>query len=654
MWLHSRVCRRPVAKARAGKRGQALRLTRSSIPMSHCIRSAAAVALTAACACLYPALASADDAPPSPTSTIVITAARAPQALTDALPHTTVLSRVDIERSQAVDLAALLAAEAGVQLASNGVRGTPTALFLRGAPTRQVLVLVDGVAISRQDATGQVGIEHLMLDQVERVEIVRGNVSALYGSGAVGGVIQVFTRQGEAAQTTLRAELGARGFAHAGLQSTGTLGSTRWSLGLSSQRDKGLSALDVSQVPQANPDRDGYQQNAATLNLNQALAAGHSVSFGWMHSDSRLAYDSAFGAPADLQDSRTRKQVLRLASDNRINAQWSSRLQLSQQRDVVSAIESGDFGYRDRYQTRVTGLNWNNDWMLSAHTRLAAGLDLQRQSIDAVDGFGGDYRKARNATALFAGLHSTLPSALGPHTVNLQLRRDQMDGVGGHSSASLGWAWQVSAPWKLFASAANAFSAPPLGYLYAPYYGNPALRPELSRSVELGLQWAASGQRARATLFSTRVSDELDFDLQTYTFGNLARTRNQGLEMSYAGRLGATDVRASLTLQRPLDDVSGLRRLRRSDSLASINASHLLGHGWRAGAALRYSGERSDVGNAVLAAYTVIDATLQWDFSRSGQWFARLENLGNARYQTAYGYHQASRGLFAGLRWRLG
>jgi vitamin B12 transporter len=131
-----------------------------------------------------------------PEQSVVVSAARVPQSLADALPHTTVLTRTDIEHSQALDLVSLLPAEAGVQFSASGARGSATSLFLRGAPARQVLVLVDGVALARQDATGQVGIEHLMLEQVDRIEIVRGNVSALYGAGAVGGVIQVFTRQG--------------------------------------------------------------------------------------------------------------------------------------------------------------------------------------------------------------------------------------------------------------------------------------------------------------------------------------------------------------------------------------------------------------------------------------------------------------------------
>jgi vitamin B12 transporter len=175
----------------------------------------------------------------------------------------------------------------------------------------------------------------------------------------------------------------------------------------------------------------------------------------------------------------------------------------------------------------------------------------------------------------------------------------------------------------------------------------------VSRSAEVGLQFARAGQRLRATLFQTRVEDELEFDLGSYTFGNIARTRNRGLELSYTGRVGATDVRASLTAQRPVDDVTGARRLRRSDALASVSASHDLGQGWRIGVAGRYAGARNDVGDVRLAAYTVIDATTQWDVRADLQWFARVENLGDARYQTALGYNQAPRGLFTGLRWRL-
>ena len=583
--------------------------------------------------------------------TVVITATRNPQLLSDALPHTTVLLREDIERSQAIDLPTLLATEAGVQFASNGGRGTATSLFLRGAPARQVLVLVDGVPVSRQDATGQIGIEHLMLDQVERVEVVRGNVSALYGSGAVGGVIQLFTRKGNGnPQASVQVEAGSRGLLHLAAQGSTTLGKTQLSLGISGVRDEGYSALNPAQQPAANPDRDGYRNTSANFNLSQPLADGHRLGLGWLHSDGKLDYDSAFATPADLQTSRTTKDLFSLSSDNRFSAGWTSRVLLSSQRDDARYDETGSFGSSARFKTRVDGLNWTNTVTLSPALTLTAGLDHQRQQISADDGFGGLYDRSRNVNAVFGGLQARF----GAHDFAFNLRHDDVGNVGAETTGSLAWGWQLAPAWKAIASVANAFAAPPLGYLYAPFYGNPDLQPELAKSAELGLQWALAGQRLRATLFQTKVQQELEYDSLTNRFGNLARTRNRGLELSYGGRFGKTDLSGSLTLQDPVDDLTGQQRLRRSEQLGSAALSQDLGAGWRMGLTLRHVGSRPDSGGITLAAYSVADLTAQWQINRSLQAFGRIENLADVNYQTANGYKQPPRGVFVGLRWKLG
>ncbi len=608
----------------------------SLIPSARCAKP-----LLAAGVAVFSCAALADE-----PATVVVTAARAPQLLTDTLPHTTVLLRRDIEQSQAVDLPALLAAEAGLQFAANGGRGTATGLFLRGAPTRQVLVLVDGIPLSRQDASGQVGIEHLMLDQAERIEIVRGNVSALYGGGAVGGVIQIFTRRpGSQPEGSLRLEAGSRGLVHAGAQLSGRIGSTGVALGLSRASDRGFSALDPAVQPAANPDRDGYGNTSASLRLTQALAPGHDLSAGWMHTDGRLDYDSAFDTPADLQSSRTRKDLLHLRSENAVRAGWDSSLTLSTQREDVRQHASGQFGFDSRYLTEGHALNWVHTLALGTALNATAGIDLQRQTIDVE----ASYARGRTVQALFGGLQWRL----GAHDLALHLRQDHVQGVGGHTSGSLGYGWQVAPAWKLIAQVANAFNAPPLGYLYAPFFGNPDLQPELSGSAELGLQYAAGQQRMRATLFATRVKQELDYDPVVRRFNNIARTRNQGLEVSYDGRIGSTDLRASFTAQDPVDADTDARRLRRSRTLAALSVSQPLGAGVRVGAALRHAGNRLDSGGVLLPAYTVGDLTAQWDLRPDLQLFGRIENLGDVRYQTANGYNQPPRGVFAGLRWRL-
>ena len=604
----------------------------------------AATLLAAGVAALSSLSAAAADQP----ATVIVTAARTPQLLTDTLPHTTVLLRRDIEQSQAVDLPSLLAMEAGVQFAANGGRGTATGLFLRGAPTRQVLVLVDGVPLSRQDASGQVGIEHLMLDQAERIEIVRGNVSALYGGGAVGGVIQIFTRQPTARPDgSLRLEAGARGLVHGSAQLSGQVGSTGVALGVSRASDHGFSALDPAVQTAANPDRDGYANTSATLRLTQSLAPGHALSAGWLHSDGRLDYDSAFDTPADLQTSRTRKDMLHLRSENTIRKGWDSSLTLSTQRENVRQHASGQFGFDSRYLTGGHGLNWVNTLELGAGLIATGGVDLQRQTIEVE----GSYDRGRQVQALFGALQWRQ----GAQDLALALRHDHVQGVGSHTSGSLGVGLQLAPAWKLIAQVANAFNAPPLGYLHAPFFGNPGLQPELSGSVEAGLQYAAGRQRVRATLFATHVKQELDYDPVARRFGNIARTRNQGLEVSYDGRLASADVRASLTLQDPIDADTDARRVRRSRTLAALNVVQPLGAGVSVGVALRHAGNRTDGfgGSVLLPAYTVADVTAQWDLRTDLQLFGRIENLGDVRYQTANGYNQPPRGVFAGLRWRL-
>ena len=602
----------------------------------------------AALAVAFAHASAADD----PDSTVVVTAARSAQRLSDALPHTTVLTRDDIDASQAVDVVRLLAGEAGVQFASNGGRGTATSLFVRGGSNLQTLVLVDGVPLSRQDTTGQVGLEHLMLDQVERIEIVRGNVSALYGAGAVGGVIQIFTRSASASPSaSLRLEAGSRGLVHGSAQGSVALGNaTALSIGLSSARDTGFSALDPKVYPHANPDRDGYANTSASLKLRQTLAPEQVLSLGWVHSDGRLDYDdgSSFSSPLDVHRSRTVKDLTSLRADNRIGAAWTSQLTLSRQTDDALYTVTGPSEFRGHYVTQVDSVNWVHRIDLSSALGLTLGLDHQRQSIAADDNFGGALNVQRKLWAAFGGL----AWRVGAHDLSLQLRHDVVAGKTAPTSANLAWGYSVAPGVKLMASLANAFSVPPLGYLFDPFSGNPDLKPERAHSAEVGAQWTGPGQRLRATLFRTRVAQELDFDNTSFRFENLASTRNSGLELSWDGKLsGATDLRASLTAQNPVDAGSGERRLRRSRTLAGLSASHALGQNLRAGLALRYAGDRLDGGGVVLPAYTLADITAQWDWQPTLQVFGRIENLGDSHYQTAKGYNATPRGVFVGLRW---
>lgn len=590
--------------------------------------------------------ASAQEAAP-----IVVTGNRIPQPLTDALPHTTLLTRAEIERSQAVDLPSLIARESGVEFASNGGRGSATSLFVRGAQNRQVLVLVDGVPLARHDATGQVGIEHLMLDQVDRIEIVRGNLSAVYGSGAVGGVIQIFTREGRGpARAAAQLEAGSLGFVHGGASLSGGTASTQWSLGLAAQRSHGESAIDPAVFTTVNPDRDGYRNTSASANVAHDWAPGQRVSAGLLAVDGKTAYDSKFDTPADTQNNRSRKTMLRVGSENELGGLGTSNVQLSRQQERADDATTGTYGYVSRYTTVVDTLNWTQRFVPVAGWQAQGGVELQRQHIDGDDGFGGGYVDGRHITAFFGGAQGKL----GSHTVGLNLRHDRVKGGDAQTTGRADWAWAFAAGWRVNASLATSFAVAPLGYLYASGFGNPDLKAELARSGELGLQWTSGAQVLRATYFDNRVRDEISYDFTSSRFENLGRTRNRGLELSYSGRIGATDVRASVTSQDPTNLDTDTRLLRRAAFLASTTVSHDLGGGWRVGGALRHAGARPDSGNVTLDAYTVADLTAQWDMNPQWQWLARVENVGDVAWQTANGYPQPGRSVFVGLRWRGG
>ncbi|MDD2919886.1 MAG: TonB-dependent receptor [Rhodoferax sp.] len=587
---------------------------------------------------------------------VVVTASRNEQLLGSALPHTSVISREDIERSQATDLVTLLQREAGLQRTQNGGIGTVSSVFVRGAPSLQTLVLIDGVPQNKQDASGAVSLEHLMLDNIERIEIVRGNVSAIYGSGAIGGVIQIFTKRGSrepAANVSL--EVGPRASRKISGGVGTTLGATTISAGLSRVSTDGFLAIDTTQLPGANPDADGYSNTSGTISLEHKLSAAHNFGLRLVRSDADTEYDNAYGAPADIQTSTNRLSQSTLFADNTWG-NWRSRLSLSEQSDKSESHDNGMYGSNDGFTTQATVLSWVNAVALRDNWRVSAGLEQQRQHVDTRSDspYASTYDADRDTSALFAGLEGQL----GKGNVQLNVRHDRVGDLS-ESTGFLGLGYPVTEHIKLTASTSSAFNAPPLGYLFAPGYGNPLLKPERARSKELGVQYEQGSQWLRATYFDTRIEDQLNYDFITSAFENIGRTRNSGLELSYRGSVGASDVRASLTVQDPVDEITNQRLSRRAATLLSLGVSYPLGP-WRMGADLQYSGDRPDTYsdsatfstvNTTLDAYSVLDLTLSYAVSPTVLLKARLDNATDEKYQTVYGYNQQPRSLYVGLIW---
>lgn len=587
---------------------------------------------------------------------VVVTASRNPQLLSATSAHTTVISRSDIENSQAVDVVTLLQREAGLQGTQNGGTGSTSTLFLRGLPSLNTLVLIDGVPQTKQDASGAVSLEHIMLDNVERIEIVRGNVSAIYGSGAIGGVIQIFTRtSGQGSSASLGLEIGprntAKGVANVGISA----GDTYLSAGMSRLTTDGFSAINTQQYSFANPDADGYQNTSSHLSLSHKLSENHRIGLQMAQSSGDTTVDSNYNGslPADTHFYTARMRQASVFSDDTFGT-WRSRLTLSQQSEHDTFVEYGSFVADYGYTTRTQMLSWVNTLPIGENWLGTAGVEEQQQHVEttANDGFTPPYDTNRLADAVFVGMEG----CFGPLSVQLNLRNDKI-GEARKDTGYLGLGYSLTDALKLTASTSTAFSAPPLGYLYDPFAGNPLLKPELANSHEVGLQYAQGAHLLRATYFDTSVQDQLVYDFTTFTFANVNRARNTGLELSYRGALGTTELRASLTQQNPMDETTGQPLARRAKSMASVGASQPFG-AWRAGGDVRYVGDRNDISTAtspgsavVLGAYSVLDLTVAYRYSAQLQLTARLDNALDEKYQTVYGYNQQPRSLYAGLTW---
>ncbi|MGN7102622.1 TonB-dependent receptor domain-containing protein [Ralstonia holmesii] len=582
----------------------------------------------------------------------VVTASRSEQPLSDALPHTTVISRADIERSQAPDAVTLLRREAGIEIAQNGGPGTNASLFMRGAGSNQTLVLIDGVRVSSA-TLGATQIDQLMADQIDHIEVVRGNVSALYGSDAIGGVVQIFTRSGKGHAPLANAEIeyGARNTkrAQAGINgSLGERGDTSFAVSVSEFKTDGFSAINPLQAKNANPNDNPYTNKSVSAQLSHRLSADWQAGLTYFQTWGDASYDSGFGSSTDINIAHNQVRSMSAYLDGKVTQDWKTRLTLSQGDDknvnFKNAVQNG------RFNTRTQQASWQNDWAFMPEQLLKVGLEHAQTTIDS-DAYDAPTRRVDSA---YLGYEGTF----GPHQLQLNLRRDRYSDFGSANSYYAGYGFAFNPQWKAVASVSNAFRAPTFNDLYYPNYGNPNAQPEKARSVEGGVEYSGAIGLVRMTVFETDYSNLITSQCDAAfncIAANVNRARVNGLETSYRGAIYGVDVRASFTMQNPQDLSATPNQVlpRRARHFGSVYLGKTFGP-FSAGAEWNASGERHDssFSSNVMGGYGMVNLMGRYQITPDWALSARLENLFNKSYQTAYSYNTPSRGVFFTLSWQ--
>jgi vitamin B12 transporter len=585
---------------------------------------------------------------------VVVTASRLPQTLSDTIANTTLLTRADIERSGASDLPSLLFGQAGIEFGRNGGAGQISNIFMRGANSSQTLILIDGVPVNDNNF-GTANLELLPLDAVERIEIVRGNVSAQYGSQAIGGVIQLFTRAPKAGLTGVASlEIGTQGHKKALASLAAGNKETQMRITVSQLKVDGISAKDASINTSANPDKDGTTQTAVQWALSHRLTQGLSVNASHLQNQQTVSYDG-FGGVADADTAKQKIGLSQLGLNWAITSAWTGRIKLSNQtnrtHDETNVIPSSDV-----YSRRQL-LSLTSEYQANDSTVLLAGIDREnnRFQYDSYGTFGSHIPTAhRNLAAYYVNLQSKY-AAIG---WNLALRRDNGDAKEGGSATSyqVGASYDVDPSWSFRGQISTAFKRPTLSQLYDASYGNLNLNPELARNKELGVQWKEEGKLLRLTAFIAKTRNLIDSDPDTYQNVNIAQSRNKGLEVLGESIMpwNGGKIKLAFNSQNPVDATTGEWLSRRAKLAGSIIVEGKAGQlFWNT--ALKYQGARDDSGynDTVLSAYTRLDAGLGYAITPKADMYLTLSNLSHAKDQTAYGYSPSPRSVVLRFNYKL-
>ncbi|REG61396.1 vitamin B12 transporter [Paraburkholderia sp. BL6669N2] len=581
-------------------------------------------------------------------SPVVVTADRGPQALADTIPQTSLFDQQDIADTTATDLPGLLQLAPGAQISRTGGPGSTTSLSLRGASSTQSLLLIDGVRVDSV-SLGAPQLAQIPLDQIDHVEVVNGNVSALYGSGAIGGVVQVFTKSGGDHPPRFNFSL-SYGSYHTQTQQAGVNGAldqdgnTTFSISLARSKDDGFSSLNTKEAPSANPNANGYLNESISASLRHKFNDKWDAGASYFQSNGNNSYDNAYGVPTDVNNLYSKVRQVSVFANGKLTDWWTTHFIVAEGDD--RSVSNTNGVYNGRFDTDNRQYTWQNDFALAAQQKLQVGYEHLDQSLDS-DTFEAPDRHVDSGFAGYTG-------RFGRNQFQANVRRDQYSDFGGANSYYLGYGFDITGHWKVTASYSDSFRAPSFDDLYYPISGNPSIQPERSHSIEAALQYASNALGVmRLSAFQTRYSNLINYEQVTpgiYLAENVGHAKVQGIEGSWSGHVGKTDVRASLTLQNPVDLDNGADLVRRARRFGALTVNRSIA-GWRVGGEWIVSGPSND-SSGKLGGYGVVNLSARYNITKAWYVAAQIQNLLDKDYETAYSYNSPRRGAYLTVGWQ--
>lgn len=591
---------------------------------------------------------------------IVVTATRQPTRANELLSDVSVITREDIEKARPLQtLGELLSQEGGVEFSSLGGPGSTSSIYIRGTNAGHTLLLVDGMRVGSA-TLGEPSISAIPLSQIERVEILKGSASSLYGSDAIGGVIQVFTRKGDS-ETKVSAEF-ATGSYRANETNAGISGQAkalRYSLRVGTIDSRGFNSISNPANAQFNKDKDGYNNLNAAAQLSVDIDRGHELGIQTFFSHNKNHYDGVYSYPLKSDydfRSTTIVESYSAYSRNRLASSWTSLVRIG--RSVDDARNHDSPTTRSDFRTNQDQAVWQNDIKLPFGSLLLAAESL-RQSINSTGSFAETERTINSLLGGWTGSY-------GNHRVQLNARNDRNSQFGDKTTGGAAYGYQINDQWRGRAALSTAFKAPSFNDLYFPNSavfggGNPNLKPESSRNREVGLNYDTATTSASLTVYRNEIDNLIqwrpDDPTDPFNFSwhpdNIGKARLEGGTLTARHSMGNITLRGSLDIQNHKDEATGKYLILRAKHHGTVGFDHTLGNlTW--GADVLASGARfNDADNTrKLGGYSTVALRADYRLDHDFTLFAKAGNIFDRKYELRQDYATAGRTLSVGVRYQ--
>jgi len=577
---------------------------------------------------------------------VVVTATRTAQTVDETLASVSIVTREDIERQQARSVPDVLQGLAGINISNNGGAGKSTSLFMRGTESDHVLVLIDGVKVGSA-TLGSAALQALPIEQIERIEVVRGPRSSLYGSEAIGGVIQIFTRKG-GGELKPFVSVGAGSdqtySANIGVSGGGKRGWFNASLeGFDTEGFNACYGSDSAGCFTTELDDDEHSSLSGSLRAGYRFEKGVEVDFHALRAEAETDFDGSF-----VNESETVQQVLGASVRFAPLAWWDARFSIGRSEDLSDNFKDGAF--QSHFDTERDSVSLQNDFSINDNNLLTLGLDYQNDKVQSDTAY---VETSRDKHGIFGQYLATY----GRHDLELSLRHDDDEQFGTHTTGGIAFGVILNNSLRLTAAYGTAFKAPTFNDLYFPSFGNPNLDPEKARSVELGVRGETQWGTWSVNAYQTDIDNLIGFDSATFAPANVDESRIQGVEGILSTQFQGWKLNTHVTWQNPENQSEGANKdnllARRAEQSLRVDLDRSF-QKFSLGTSLNAVSKRyDDLANThKLGGYATLDLRGEYAFSKALSLQARISNVFGREYETAAFYNQAGREFFVTLRYQ--